>query len=223
MSRPTGSLKWAPRLPPVVPVTFDLYDTLVTADRPAEPWSAVEDALVERDVTVPADWETAYRSSHHDLELLRELSLVEHTRAALASRDVDPPEDVIHAALLDAFDGPVTVREGAVAALRAAGDRGPVGLLSNCSLPDLVASSLERATLPVEFDAVVTSVDCGWRKPHDRAFEAAAAALDTTTEDLLHVGDDPRTDGGATTAGVTVLLTTELPLVEVPARLEDWK
>jgi FMN phosphatase YigB (HAD superfamily) len=67
----------------------------------------------------------------------------------------------------------------------------------------------------------VTSVDCGWRKPHDRAFAAAAAALDAPADDLLHVGDDPRADGGGATAGVTVLLTTELPLVEVPARLED--
>ena len=207
--------------PRVVAVTFDLFDTLVTADRPDEPWDAVAGTLRERGVAIPDDWEAAYRSSHVDIERGAELSLVEHTAAALASRGVGAEEEVVRDALLAAFDGPVTVRHGAVEAIRAARASGPVGVLSNCSLPGLVERTLQRAALPVEFDAVVTSVGCGWRKPHDRGFAAAAEALGVSPGELVHVGDDPRADGGGRTAGVTVVLTDEVPLAAFPDWLED--
>lgn len=201
-------------------VSFDLYGTLVTAERPAEPWTAVADELVARDVPVPADWEDAYRTSHLNADPLAELSLIEHTLAALESRGVYADADVVSAALLAAFDGRIRRVDGADAAVEAAATAGSIGILSNCSLPGLVESSLGRVDLPVSFDAVVTSVDCGWRKPHDRAFEAVAAALGCEPAALVHVGDDHRTDGGGRTAGVTVVLTGKTPLADVPARLE---
>jgi FMN phosphatase YigB (HAD superfamily) len=203
-----------------VAVSFDLFGTLVAADRPTEPWDAVATQLQARGVTVPGDWEELYRCSHVSVERGRELSLVEHTRAALASRDIEAGTETVAAALLDAFDGPVTVRDGAAVALAAAASRGPVGLLSNCSLPGLVDRTLQRAGLPVEFDATVTSVGCGWRKPHDRAFAAVADALGVTVAGLVHVGDDPRADGGARTTDATAVLTAEVPLAEFPAWLE---
>lgn len=201
-------------------MTFDLYGTLVAASRPSEPWDVVARELSARGVTVPPDWEAAYRSSHHDDDPLRERSLVTHTRAALASRGIEAPEADVAPALLEAFDGPIEVRDGAVAAIEAANEYGPVGTLSNCSLPGLVEATLERASFPIAFDAVTTSVGCGWRKPHDRAFEAAAEALGADTRELVHVGDDPRADGGGRTAGVTVLIIDETPLRELPAWLE---
>ncbi|MEF8887586.1 MAG: HAD family hydrolase [Haloarculaceae archaeon] len=199
-------------------VSFDLFGTLVTQERPAEPWDAVAAELRARDVPVPEDWEAAYRTSHTDLEPGREQSLVTHVRAALASRGVDADRDVVRDALLDAFDGPVEVRSGAPEALAVARERGPVGVLSNCSLPGLVDRTLLRTELAPE--TVVTSVGCGWRKPHDRAFEAAADELGVDVEDLVHVGDDPRTDGGGRTAGVTVVLTDDVPLSAFPGWLE---
>lgn len=201
-------------------MTFDLYGTLVTASRPDEPWAAVASALSARDVTIPSGWEGAYRSSHHDDEPLRERSLVSHTCDALASRGVEASEAVVHEALLEAFHGPVDIRDGAVTALEAAAEYGSVGILSNCSLPGLVEATLNRASFPVAFDAVTTSVGCGWRKPHDRAFEAAAEALGVPTQELVHVGDDPRADGGGRTAGVSVVLTEKTPLQDFPAWLE---
>lgn len=202
-------------------VSFDLFGTLVRADRPAEPWSAVEKQLRERGVALPQDWEEAYRESHLDTEPGRECSLRAHTVAALEDRDVAVDPDVVGEALLRAFDGPVEVRPGAVATLEAASERGAVGLLSNCSLPGLVDRTLSRADLPPVFDAVVTSVGCGWRKPHDQAFAAVATELDTRPADLVHVGDDPRTDGGGRTCGVRTVLIDEVPLTEVPQWLED--
>ena len=202
-------------------VSFDCFGTLVTADRPTEPWVAVADALRARSVSVPDDWETAYRTSHVQTGPLEELSLVVHTREALASRGLAVDADLVHDALLAAFDGPVSVVDGARPALRAAAETGPVGVLSNCSVPGLVERTLARADLATAVDAVVTSVDCGWRKPHDRAFTQVAAALGVDCGSLVHVGDDPRADGGGRTAGVTVLLTDDTPLDELSERLEE--
>ncbi|MFB6131804.1 MAG: HAD family hydrolase, partial [Halanaeroarchaeum sp.] len=71
------------------------------------------------------------------------------------------------------------------------------------------------------FDAVVASVDCGWRKPDARAFESVAASLDTAVSELMHVGDDPETDGGVAAAGGRFHSVQEAPLESVPAALED--
>jgi FMN phosphatase YigB (HAD superfamily) len=205
-----------------VALSFDCFGTLGTADRPTEPWTAVADELRKRDVSVPEDWERVYRSTHVSVERGAECSLVEHTVAALDSRCIDTAHETVHDALLSAFDGPVEVRAGAADALDAASAVGPVGILSNCSVPGLVDRTLERADLPA-VDVVVTSVGCGWRKPHDRAFRAIADRLDAPVDTLVHVGDDPRTDGGGRTAGVTVVLTEDVPLAEFPGWLEERK
>ncbi len=199
-------------------VSFDWFGTLVTADRPAEPWDAVADALRDRDVPVPDDWEAAYRASHREYDRGAEAPLGEHVRLALASRDVAVDRDVADAAALDAFDAPVDVREGANAALDAARSVGPVAVCSNCSVPGLVERTLDRTDLAP--DAVVTSVDCGWRKPHPRIFEATAATLECSLDDLVHVGDDARADGGAERAGGTSVLLADVPLREFPAWLD---
>ena len=200
-------------------VSFDLFGTLVAQDRPAEPWDAVAAELRARGVPVPDDWEAAYRTSHTDLDPGREQSLIAHVRAALASRGVDAGSDIVRDALLAAFDAPVEVRPGAPEALATAREHGPVGLLSNCSLPGLADRALAQTKLAPE--TVVTSVGCGWRKPHDRAFEAVAEELGVEVSALVHVGDDPRADGGGRTAGVTVVLTDDVPLSAFPEWLEE--
>jgi len=203
-----------------VAVSFDLFGTLVAVDRPAEPWDAVARELRAQGVTVPAGWEGAYRKSHLSAEAGTEQSLLTHTRATLSSLGVEATESAVHDALLGAFDSPVSVRAGAPGALRAAARAGPVGILSNCSVPGLVERTLDRADLPAKavVDEVVTSVGCGWRKPHDEAFRAVADRLGGDVAELVHVGDDPRADGGGRTAGATVVLVDEVPLAEFP----DW-
>lgn len=199
-------------------VSFDCFGTLVTADRPAEPWVAVATELREHDVPVPDDWETAYRSSHREYDRGAEAPLDEHVRLALASRDVDISADTASEITLASFDVPVSVREGAREALDAARDHGAVAVCSNCSVPGLVERTLDRADVSV--DAVVTSIDCGWRKPHPRIFEATASALECSLESLVHVGDDARTDGGAGRVGATSVLLEDVPLPAFPAWLE---
>jgi len=208
-----------------VAVSFDVFGTLVAIERSGDPWAAVADSLADRGVAVPEDWEAAYRSSHRDYERGREAPIDEHVRLALASRDTEVTADTAREAVLDAFDGPVTRRDGAVAALEAAHGRGPVAVCSNCSVPGLVERTLSRTGLgPARDcgpDAVVTSVGCGWRKPHAAIFEATADALDVPLASLVHVGDDARTDGGADRAGARSVLLEDITLETVAARLRE--
>lgn len=206
---------------PVVVVSFDLFGTLVVAETPDDPAAAVAEALAERGVSVPPDFEDAYCEVHVDAPAGAEVPLPAHVAAVLAARGVDAPNNAARRAVVAAFDPTVSRREGARSAIDAAAERGPVGLCSNCSVPELVGRTLVRAELRGVFDAVVSSVGCGWRKPDPRAFEAVAGRLDVGTESLVHVGDDPDTDGGIEAAGGRFLNVDEVGLAELDSHLES--
>jgi FMN phosphatase YigB (HAD superfamily) len=197
-----------------VAVSFDLFGTLVSVTRPAEPAAAVADELATRGVTVPDDWARAYRERHVEAPQGAEVPLPAHVGGALASRGVHASNNAVRRAVVAAFDPDVETRPDAVAAVEAAADCGPVGVLSNCSVPELATRALTRSALDRDaFDG------CGWRKPDRRAFEAIADALSVPVADLIHVGDDARTDGGADDAGGTAVLLADVPLAALPAYL----
>lgn len=212
-------------------VSFDLFGTLVTVATPDDPAAAVATELEARDVPVPNDWGAAYTESHVDVPSGAELSLVDHVWAALSSRSHSSPRanrrDDVAEAVLAAFDAPVRTRPGAVRAVETIAARLPVGVLSNCSVPTLVERTLAESEIDeTAFDAVVTSVGCGWRKPNPHAFETVADELDAETEALLHIGDDPSTDGGATAVGAARLLVETVTLAEIADDFaeiaDDW-
>ena len=200
-------------------VSFDLFGTLVRVDAPADPSATVARQLRERDVPVPDDFAAVYRKPHVDVSDGAEVPLSAHVDAALASCGIEASETVIRRAVLAAFDPEVERRPSATAAIEAARGVGPVGVLSNCSVTGLVERTLISADLEDAFDAVVASVDCGWRKPDPRAFGAIADRLGVGVDELLHVGDDPATDGGAPDAGAEALLLSDVPLDSVPETL----
>jgi FMN phosphatase YigB (HAD superfamily) len=183
-------------------ITFALFGTLVGADWPDDPAAAVGRELRERGVTLPEDWADAYAETHIDPPEGAEVPLPAHVSAALGSRGVEAPGNAPRRAAVAAFDPEITTREGAVEALQAATERGPVGILADAAAPELVRRAVIRADFDRDLpDAVVSSAACGWRKPDERAFEAVARRLDTATTELVHVGHDPETDGGVTAVG----------------------
>jgi HAD superfamily hydrolase (TIGR01549 family) len=206
-----------------VAVSFDLFDTLVSVPRPEDTPGAIADELRARDVSVPSDWDDAGREAAVDIDAAdgEEVPITVYVARALASREVHPEKELIDEAVLAAFDRPVETRRGAVEAVAAAGSHGPVGLLSNCSVPGLVERTIDQSAIEYSrFDAVISSVDLGWRKPHERAFRAIATNLDVSLNELVHVGDDPEDDGGANEVGATAVLVGGVPLAEFPAYLE---
>ncbi|MFC6836820.1 HAD family hydrolase [Halomarina ordinaria] len=199
--------------------TFDLFGTLVRAATPDDPARAVAKELAARDVAVPDDWARAYGEVHIDAPEGAEVPLPAHVAAALRDRGVDVPANAARRAVVAAFDPDVETVEGARAAVAAAAERGPVAVCSNCSVPELAARTLIRADLERDaFDAVVTSVACGWRKPDTRLFEATARTLGVAPDSLTHVGDDPRTDGGVEAVGGRFVDVADVPLATFP----DW-
>lgn len=208
-------------------VSFDLFGTLVDVKYPSDPAAAVASELEKRGIVVPDDWAEAYSEPHIDAPEGAEIPLPAHVSAALTSRGAavnatdNENGNVIRRAVLDAFDPEVHTRSDAPEAVESARGQGPVGVLSNCSVPELAHRALARSKLVRDmFDGVVTSVGCGWRKPDHRAFNAIATELNVPLSDIVHIGDDPYTDGGAADIGATAILIDDVPLREVPSLLE---
>ncbi len=185
-----------------------------------DPAAAVADGLEARGVEVPEDWDAAYAERHLDPPPLAGIPLPAHVAAALRSRGVEWSGNAVRRAVVAAFDPEVELREGAVTAVEAAAERGPVGVLTNCVVPELAGRTLLRAGLRERVDVTVTAAGCGWRKPHEGAFRAVAKRLGVAPTDPVHVGGTDA-DAGVTRVDGRFLDTRESPLPAVARTLAD--
>ncbi|PSP96052.1 HAD family hydrolase [Halobacteriales archaeon QS_1_68_44] len=201
-------------------VSFALFGTLVDADLPSAPATAVAAELRARDVSVPPNFEATYRETHVDAPEGAEVPLPAHLSAALAARGAETPNNAARRAVVAAFDPAVRRRDGVEAALAAAREHGPVAVCANCRVPELARRTLIRTGLRGAFDSVVTSATCGWRKPDERAFRTVARRLGVPPAELVHVGDNPATDGGIIDSGGRFVDVRGTPLSSLGSELE---
>jgi putative hydrolase of the HAD superfamily len=127
----------------------------------------------------------------------------------LADEVADDLGDAVYAAMHDPLEW---IPYGATArTLRALNQRGiSVGIVSNTgwNVRDVfVAHSLADAVT-----SFTLSYEVGVVKPDARIFTQACSGMQLVSDEVLMVGDDPRSDGGAVSAGIrTLLLPPALP------------
>lgn len=114
--------------------------------------------------------------------------------------------DAVDAALLR---WPPPLLPGAADAVRALAAHVPLGIISDTGFASGRAQNalLEQDGLRHHFGATVYSMDVGHAKPHAEPFTAAVRALAVSSpKDVVHVGDNERTDvGGALAAGLRAI------------------
>jgi FMN phosphatase YigB (HAD superfamily) len=150
-----------------------------------------------------------------------DLSAAEHRAGWLATAVLVPGVDPV---LADAFHDcitdparwlPYADTEPVLRALRADGVR--VGVVSNCGW-DLRAA-FHRAGLADLVDAYALSFEHGYAKPGPELFGVALDALAADPARTVMVGDDPRSDAGALSAGIAVRLLPAAPPHPAPRGL----
>ena len=188
-------------------VTIDLDDTLwpiwptiERAEKVLLQWLARHAPLTAALFSDPAalreirgEMTTSRPDLKHDMSALRRESL----RLALHRAGEDP---ALAAPAFEAFFDErqrVTLFDDALPALEFLAARYPVVALSNGN------ADLQRIGLAHFFRASVCAREFGVGKPDPRIFHAAAGAVDTLTQNVLHIGDDATLDAlGAINAGM---------------------
>ncbi len=94
-----------------------------------------------------------------------------------------------------------------------------LAVVSNTHQSDLVPSHLAAMGIAHHFDAVITSIDVGRRKPHPSIYAEALRRLRITAASAVFVGDTYNADyAGPTAAGLTAFLIDPAHRHDISAR-----
>lgn len=188
-------------------VTLDLDDTLwpiwptiERAERALHDWMAQYAPMTAALFANPAalreirgETSTSRPDLKHDMSALRRESI----RLALRRAGDDPALAETAFEVFFAERQRVTLFEDALPALDVLAARFPLVALSNGN------ADLHRIGLAHFFRAAICAREFGVGKPDPRIFHAAAGAVDTMPENILHIGDDATLDAlGALNAGM---------------------
>ena len=205
---------------PVRAVTFDYWDTLYAHE-------AIFDRLVARRTAVhqmlaavgheisEEDFFELYRSAHDEAERWwreeRGYTTRDRIGWMLKRLAIERPADCEHVAkavraIDDALlDHPPRLLPGVSDALARLKPVFTLGIISDTGFGSGNAQNrvLEKDRLLGLFAATVYSMDIGHAKPRREPFDAAVAALGVTAGEIVHIGDNERTDiKGALAAGL---------------------
>lgn len=96
---------------------------------------------------------------------------------------------------------------GVAGLMSALADRFRLAVVTNTHKADLVPGHLSAMGIAHHFDAVVTSVEVGWRKPHPAIYAEALLRLGATADTVVFAGDSYLADYlGPISAGLTSFL-----------------
>jgi putative hydrolase of the HAD superfamily len=234
-------------------IGFDLFNTLITADPGAlkESWRRLYCSFLESGFSLE---EGPFRKAYQEaaLRLMNETKQngkETHNRfwisAALSGLgyETDPDDPLIARAVAAYFSTfldycrPIPGTLKMLARLK--GDF-RMGILSNFTHPPIIDDLLRQNGLVGFFQVVLISGGIGFRKPLPLVFDLLVEKLGVEKEDVLYVGDDPKSDVlGAWQAGLrpvwmTYVRDRNLPVVpgyisvkdddpgpEIP-RVSDW-
>lgn len=199
-------------------VLFDFFGTLVTYedDRTALRYDRTHALLADWGSTLSHDefvavWDeasTAVETASGDGHI--ETTMVDATVAFAARARIDLDDgrcERLIDVFLDEWAAPVRAVPGVAGMLERLAVRHRLGVVSNTHDPSMVPRLLERFGLAGLFDAVLLSVDHGWRKPHPSIYAAAVDRLDVRPADAAFVGDSYEADLiGPTEAGMVAFL-----------------
>jgi putative hydrolase of the HAD superfamily len=173
-------------------------------------WAAAAEVIAPDRVEELA---AALFAAEHDSWPMQQVSMQSSTTAELVKRGTaamgieadEATEQAAIAAYRRAWSAHLDARDEAAAVLTALRDRGMrTGLLSNTHWPrDWHEDALAADGLIDLLDARLYSSELSHMKPHPSAFEALLAAVGTTAERAVFVGDRPHDDiSGAKAVGL---------------------
>jgi putative hydrolase of the HAD superfamily len=168
-------------------------------------------------------WEqTWYPFEERSLSDHREFSMIDVGTVFLRSllgREPDPAEThTLMAVYIDEWNAGVTPLEGIAEWLEGLAREYRLAIVSNVHEPSLVPTHLEKLGLMHRFDAVILSVEVGWRKPHPEIYATALEALGAQANQAVFVGDTHTADFvGPERAGIKSFLIDPQDRAGVPA------
>ncbi len=141
----------------------------------------------------------------------REFSMHELVTAFLAGVLPRPPDDDEVDALvrtyIDEWNAGVTPIDGVGATLAGLAQDHRLAVVTNTHHPTLVPDHLAAMDLAPHVEAVITSVEVGWRKPHPAIYAAALEAIHADPAATTFVGDTRAPDyDGPRAHGMQALL-----------------
>jgi putative hydrolase of the HAD superfamily len=137
----------------------------------------------------------------------------------LLGRQPEPAEVTTFAqSYLAEWNTGVSYPAGMVATVAELASRHRLAVVSNTHDPDLVPAHLAAMGVDHYFEAVVTSIDFGWRKPHPAIYAEALRRLGAEADRTVFAGDTYDADfAGPVRAGLAAFLIDPDARHDVPA------
>lgn len=211
-------------------ILFDFFGTLVdySASRTEQGYARTH-ALVRQlggDLTYP-EFLSAWTITSEEFDLLsdaddHEFSMADVGTAFLATVLGRRPSPAEVAAVVDAYvnewNTGVTYPPGVAGLVRDLAVDYRLAVVTNTHQPDLVPNHLDAMGLLPHFDAVITSVEVGWRKPHPTIYATALRVLGVDAQAAVFVGDTYGPDFlGPERAGMAAFLIDPGQHATIPA------